>query len=136
MLTFHRIYHQVCRMLLVGLLCLTAACAQPSGIKTLPSSASSEPLPVVAPSPSQTPDAVVANLKQTLSQQVGIPATELNLAEATATTWPNGCLGLAKPDELCSQMMIRGWRVVLTQGDRRWVYRTDSTGRVKRLEPQ
>ncbi|NJK61022.1 MAG: hypothetical protein HC918_13330 [Oscillatoriales cyanobacterium SM2_1_8] len=51
-----------------------------------------------------------------------------------ARTWPNGCLGLGGPDELCTQALVPGWRVVLTDGQRTQVFRSDRTGRQVRLE--
>jgi hypothetical protein len=74
-------------------------------------------------------------LRQDLSKQTGLPSKKLRMADASEQTWPDGCLGLGKADELCSQALIQGWRVVLTNGTRRWVYRTDNVGRVYRLEP-
>lgn len=81
------------------------------------------------------PPAVVSTLRQDLSKQTGIPAKKLRVATATSKTWSDGCLGLAKSGELCTQALVDGWRVVLTNGTKRWVYRTDAQGRVYRLEP-
>ncbi len=89
---------------------------------------------VIASTPTQPPQAMVNTLRQALSQQTGIPAKKLRVIESSQKTWPNGCLGLAKPDELCTQMMVPGWRVVFSNGTRRWVYRTDATGKNYRLE--
>jgi hypothetical protein len=78
----------------------------------------------------------VDGLRQDLSQRTGIPANQLKVVESSAETWTDGCLGLAQADEMCTQAMVNGWRVVFTQGDRRWVYRTNGNGRTFRLEPQ
>jgi hypothetical protein len=82
----------------------------------------------------QPPQAMVNTLRQSLSKQTGIPAKKLRMVESTQTTWPNGCLGLAKADEMCTQMMVPGWRIVFSNGTQRWAYRTDATGRNYRLE--
>lgn len=89
---------------------------------------------VIASTPAQPPQALVNTLRQALSQQTGIPAKKLRVIESSQKTWPNGCLGLARPDEMCTQMMIPGWRVVFSNGTQRWVYRTDATGKTYRLE--
>lgn len=81
------------------------------------------------------PPAIANTLRQDLSKQTGIPAKKLRVVEATSKTWSDGCLGLAKSDEMCSQALVNGWRVVLTNGTKRWIYRTDANGRVYRLEP-
>ncbi len=49
-------------------------------------------------------------------------------------TWPDGCLGLAKPGEFCTQALVQGWRIILTDNQKTWVYRTDSSGANLRLE--
>jgi hypothetical protein len=76
----------------------------------------------------------VITLRQSLSKQTGIPAKKLRVVESSQRTWPDGCLGLAKADEMCTQMMVSGWRIVFTNGIQRWTFRTDSTGRNYRLE--
>ena len=47
--------------------------------------------------------------------------------------WSDGCLGLGQ-DEICTQAIISGWQVVVTDGANNWTYRTDAIGDVVRLE--
>lgn len=82
----------------------------------------------------QPPESLVNTLRQSLSQQTGIPAKKLRVVESSPKTWTNGCLELAKPDEMCTQVMVSGWRIVFSNGTRQWVYRTDATGKNYRLE--
>ncbi len=58
----------------------------------------------------------------------------LKIIEAQSQQWSDGCLGLGKPDELCTQAIVPGWQVVVTDGLRNWTYRTDNTGDTVRLE--
>jgi hypothetical protein len=83
----------------------------------------------------QLPSSVADRLRQALSKQTKIPAAKLKVVEAAPKTWVNGCLGLAKADEVCTQALVEGWRVVFADGSRRWVYRADKQARVYRLEP-
>jgi hypothetical protein len=83
---------------------------------------------------SQLPASVVSNLRSDLSKKTGIPAKKLRVVDAKQKSWPDGCLGLAKPDEMCTQAIVQGWQVILSNGTRRWVYRTDTQGKVYRLE--
>lgn len=83
--------------------------------------------------PSLSP-AIANVLRQDVSKRTKIPVGKIRVSEATQKTWANGCLELAKPDEMCSMAMVNGWRVVLTDGSQRWVYRTDDQGRNFRLE--
>lgn len=80
------------------------------------------------------PPKVANAVLQNLSRRVGIPALKLRITEFSRETWPNGCLGLPQPDEFCTQALVEGWRVTLSNGRQTWVYRTDSQGRVLRLE--
>lgn len=81
------------------------------------------------------PPEIVSTLRQDLSQRTGIPTNQLKFVAVSPQTWSDGCLGLAKSGEMCTQAMVNGWRVTFAQGDRRWVYRTNSNGRSFRLEP-
>lgn len=85
---------------------------------------------------SQLPAEIAQALRQDLQRKIGIPPTQVKVTEAERQTWPNSCLGLAKSDELCAQMLVEGWRVVLSDDSETWVYRTDDRGRRLRMEPQ
>jgi len=79
----------------------------------------------------------VANaVRQDLSRRVGIPPGQLRIIKYSRETWPDSCLGLPRPDEFCTQALVEGWRVVVSDGRQTWVYRTDSQGRNLRLENQ
>lgn len=93
------------------------------------------PAPRLAQAKQQLPSAIAAALRQDLSRQTGIPAKKFQITEAVPKDWPDGCLGLANPGEMCIQTVISGWRVTLSNRTRRWVYRTDAQGKVYRLEP-
>ena len=60
--------------------------------------------------------------------------TALKILEAQMQQWSDGCLGLGKPDEFCTQVITSGWRVVVTDGLKNWTYRTDDVGNAVRLE--
>ncbi|WP_293145719.1 MULTISPECIES: hypothetical protein [unclassified Microcoleus] len=84
--------------------------------------------------PNQLPATVAAAVRQELSQLTGIAADKLKVTESSRQSWPNTCLGLAKSDEICGQMIVEGWRVVVSDGRQTWVYRTNARGNVLRLE--
>jgi hypothetical protein len=85
-------------------------------------------------SPKQPPDSVITAVRQAASQRAKIPPSRLNLRSADARTWSDGCLGLAQSGEICTQSLVEGWRIILTDDQKTWIYRTDSTGRAIRLE--
>ncbi|AFY76124.1 hypothetical protein Ple7327_0694 [Pleurocapsa sp. PCC 7327] len=82
--------------------------------------------------PSQVIDAV----RQELSNRTRIAPNKFKVVETRQQIWSDGCLGLAKPDEICTQALVEGWRVVLSHGDRSWIYRTDAQGNAIRLETE
>lgn len=49
--------------------------------------------------------------------------------------WPDACLGLAAPDEMCAGVITPGWEVVLQIGEEVVTVRTDDLGGVVRAEP-
>ena len=81
----------------------------------------------------QLPTPVINAVRQDLSHQVGIPAGSLRITAYTPKTWPDGCLGLPRSDELCTQALVEGWRITVSDGRSFWTYRTDQKGRVLRL---
>lgn len=80
--------------------------------------------------PRQVGNAVLRDI----NRREGIATRKLKIANYTRKTWRNGCLELPKPDEFCTQALVPGWRVVVTRGQRKWVYHTNETGSVVRLK--
>ena len=83
---------------------------------------------------SRPPNSVIDATRQDLSRKTKISVNRLQIQAAQPQTWPDGCLGLAKPGEFCTQALVQGWRIVLTDKQKTWVYRTDSSGANLRLE--
>lgn len=44
---------------------------------------------------------------------------------AEAVEWPDGCLGAGDPDMICTQVIVPGWRVLVTLTGVPYEYRTD-----------
>lgn len=82
----------------------------------------------------ELPAAVIKAVRQDLSRQINVPSEKLKIVKYSQETWADGCLGLAKPDEFCTQALVGGWRVVVSNGEKNWIYRTDLNGKVVRLE--
>ncbi|MEG3910528.1 hypothetical protein Q5691_02645 [Microcoleus sp. w1-18aA5] len=84
--------------------------------------------------PKQLPATVAEAVRRELSGSTGIAADKLKITESSGQSWPNTCLGLSKADEICGQMIVEGWRVVVSDGRQTWVYRTNARGNILRLE--
>ncbi len=82
------------------------------------------------------PSQVIDAIRQDLAKKLGKPPQQLNVVQATSRNWPDTCLGLAKAGEFCGQQMISGWRVVVSAANQTWIYRSDGTGKLLRLESQ
>ena len=83
------------------------------------------------------PNSVINAIRRDLRQRTNSPVGQWRVVSSSPQSWPDGCLGLSKPGEFCTQMMIEnGWRVVMSNGRQTLTYRTDATGRLVRLEGQ
>ncbi|MGH2412282.1 MAG: hypothetical protein ACRDEA_01005 [Microcystaceae cyanobacterium] len=80
--------------------------------------------------PTKIADAVLQNV----SRRTQIAREKFSVIEASRKTWPDGCLGIAQSGEMCTQALVEGWRVVVSDGQKNWIYRTDGEGRVIRWE--
>lgn len=122
-------------LLLMGLL-PSHALAQPIAFVTVSTPLGSQNFSgqPIASVTSQLPAIVVDRLRQDLSKRTQRPPATLKLIEAAPKTWSDGCLGMAAPEEICTQALVEGWRVVFAHADQRWIYRTDQQGRAIRLE--
>ena len=68
------------------------------------------------------------------SQHSGLPASSLHIAQARPQTWSDNCLGLTDFEASCTLLPVPGWQVAVVSGQRRWIYRTDASGSVIKLE--
>ncbi|OKH36399.1 hypothetical protein NIES2119_17305 [[Phormidium ambiguum] IAM M-71] len=82
------------------------------------------------------PNSIANAVKKDLSKRTGIAPGKLKVVNSQQETWPNGCLGISEPDQICTQALVPGWRITVTDGQKNWVYRTDNSGRNIRLETQ
>ncbi len=54
-----------------------------------------------------------------------VKLAKVRVVKVTAKSWPDSCLGLAKPDQMCAQVVTRGYRATFSVRGKRTVYRTD-----------
>ena len=80
------------------------------------------------------PDSVVQAVLQDASRRANLPSQELNIVRAQQRNWPDGCLGLALSGIFCSQTVIPGWQVTVHAEQQSFVYRTDNSGFLVKLE--
>ena len=126
--------YQVAAVAITGLMFMTSA-----GISThtaLASQPSQHSLGLIAEPSVTLPRSVEQAVRQDLSQRLNVPLQDVKLVRFTPQTWSDGCLGLGGAAESCLQAQVEGWRVEVTHNQQTWIYRTDKTANVIRLEPQ
>jgi hypothetical protein len=90
--------------------------------------------PAVLAQANALPRVVENGVKQDIVKRFKIPLASIKVQDSSAQSWPDGCLGLAKPGEVCTEAIVNGWQVIMTDGSQNYVYRTDNTGKNLRLE--
>ncbi|ASC73215.1 uncharacterized protein XM38_041770 [Halomicronema hongdechloris C2206] len=132
--------HHVAPPLLSALLLLS--CAPLSDGNSTPvdhpptsSSPMATPLPQVPSDP--LPDAVSTAVKADLADHLGVSVEQLSIGRHSRETWPDGCLGLGGPSEICLAALVEGWQVEVIdmRSQQSYFYRTDLSGQqVRRSE--
>ncbi|MEH2012509.1 hypothetical protein [Nostoc sp.] len=83
--------------------------------------------------PNRLPRPVANAVLQDLGRRQGILTRQVQIIDYNQQTWRNGCLELPQPDELCTQALVPGWRLVVSNDKQNWIYHTNSNGRSLRL---
>jgi len=61
---------------------------------------------------------------------LGLPASSVRVIHLEPRTWPDGCLGLAEPGQVCTQALIDGWLAIARLPDGAEVRFRGGAGRV------
>jgi hypothetical protein len=77
-----------------------------------------------------------ASARKDLAARLSVDEKSIVIMQITDTTWNNGCLGLAKADEFCTQALVQGFKVEMLAQGKTYFYRTDKTGANLRAETQ
>ena len=96
-----------------------------------PSLQEEQPADIILSSETTLPPEVKNAVLNDAVKRTNKTATAFKILEAQMQQWSDGCLGLGKPDELCTQAITSGWRVVVTDGLKNWTYRTDDVGNIR-----
>ncbi|MEM1255222.1 MAG: hypothetical protein AAGI69_22525 [Cyanobacteria bacterium P01_H01_bin.21] len=94
-----------------------------------------QPLPADAPLPSTLPGLVARRIQLDLARRLNVPPENIIIGTATPQTWSDQCLGLAQPNESCTDTETKGWRVEVESSQQRWVYRSNRAAGRLYLEP-
>jgi hypothetical protein len=79
------------------------------------------------------PPAVLAAIGAA-SEASGALPQDIQVISYESREWPNSCLGLPEPDEMCAEAIVPGWLVRLNASGVQIVFRVDEVGAVLRQE--
>ena len=123
---------------------LVPASASPT--ETAPALAADTPEAPAAAAPTEAPgekaaidpavqQKVVGAAQSLLVKKLNVKESAITLVSIEPVSWPDTCLGLPGPEEMCAQVIIDGYKVVLAVNGQNYTFHTDGTGRNIRQEP-
>ena len=57
-----------------------------------------------------------------LARRLKVPEDQIEVLEVEEVTWPDGSLGCPQPDQMYTQALVEGHRIVLGHGERVFLY--------------
>ncbi len=82
----------------------------------------------VTPGPEGLP--VVNAARQAVSQDTGIPASQLDLVSLIQVEWSDTCLGVHLPNQVCAAAVIPGYRIILEYNNQQFEVHTNQDGTI------
>ena len=102
-------------IMIVGLGLMTS-CAQPA----LPDN---DKTPIVTPLSKP-----VENAREMLSVKLGLPLESIEVIGVEIVTWPDACLGIYNPDQMCATVVTPGFIITLQAQGETYIYHSDEPG--------
>lgn len=78
---------------------------------------------------------IVGAAESLLAKKLKVKPGQITLDSIEPASWDDACLGLPGPGEMCAEVIIDGFKVVLAVNGQNYTIRTDQAGRNVRLEP-
>ena len=63
-----------------------------------------------------------------LSETLNLPFDQITLVSTEAVTWPDGCLGIVRVGELCTQAEVPGFKIILEANGQEYEFHTNQDG--------
>lgn len=103
-------------------------------ITPLPTTEEILPLPTMGILiPQEEADMIFEKVRPLIAEQLRVLPDEIRLLEIAPVEWPDGCLGLASPDEMCLQVITPGYRLLIEVNGQTHEVRTDQNGNTVRI---
>lgn len=103
---------------------ITAACASLPPVFQTPAT----PPPAGAPLPTPTPWLPFQAVQLAAAGQLGVAPAVVTLVSSEPAEWRDGCLGLARPGEMCTQVIIPGYKIVVAVAGQQYEFHTNESG--------
>lgn len=79
-------------------------------------------------------ESVASAVVHDLSKRSGLPKSELKIVDAQQLVLSDRCLISKNSNFLCVESQIPGWQIIVASGKKRWVYRTNQSGSMLKLD--
>ena len=88
------------------------------------------PVPDEPPTPvlGEVPDSILSAARADLAAKLDVPVESIGVKESAAVVWNDGSLGCPRPDQVYTQALEPGYRIILEHGDRQYDYRATERG--------
>lgn len=87
-----------------------------------------------APATGEVPTELLGEILADAASRTGMRESQIVIARAEQTTWPDGALGCPEPGQVYTQALVEGYQVVLEAADERLDYRATSSGSFRLCE--
>lgn len=101
-----------------------AVAAQPSVYPAPEAAASAYPAPTSPRASINAPDDLLQRVRSVLAQKLGMAAEGLTVQEATQQQWPNGALGCPDPAKSYTDVLVPGYKLLVSDGQRSYAIHT------------
>lgn len=120
--------------LITVLILVPAACSQGGPEPEAPTTP--DATPTLAPEDAGAAGEAIEAARNELAARLSVEPADLVVVSSNEMEWPNACLVMAEPGEMCAEVITAGWLVVLRAPDEELLYevRTDQSGRTVRLQ--
>ncbi len=125
--------------LLLLILFANAGCDEQSGQGFFPTP---QPPLIESPQPtagerviSEAPEEILRKAQNWLAKELDVSPRNVQVVNALASEWPNSCLGLPQPNEMCAEVIIPGWQFTFQVKKDLYEVRSDQEGQIFRYQP-
>jgi len=80
--------------------------------------------------PEGTNTLIVGYAKRDLARELGVSSDNIQLVQSVQREWPDGCLGVKKEGQACTQVITPGYQIVLEADGKEYIFRTNINGSV------